>query len=421
MTTERLPLRRPREGRWVAGVCTGLALHLGFPVAGVRAMAVLLGAAGGAGVLLYGFWWLTIPPGDPRDAAAEARPAALSRLAPRLRGVQQSAARRNVLIALGLLLGAAVLVAVRTGVALSGGWVLPAVIAVVGVGLAWSQLDTQRRPGARRADGRSPSAVLLVSAGLVLVLVGALLFAGQEAGAGTMVRAAMAAVAVLAGVAVVLAPWWWRLVRELGDERTARAREAERADIAAHLHDSVLQTLALVRLHADDAVYVARAARSQERELREWLYADRPAEGTSVAAELRRVVAQVEDTQVERTADGAQPATIETVVVGDAVPDEQSAALLQAVREALVNACAHGVPPVSVYLEVGEESVQAFVRDRGDGFDVREIEPDRFGVRESILGRVRRRGGTAEVVSRPQWGTEVRLSMPRAAALKEDA
>jgi signal transduction histidine kinase len=188
----------------------------------------------------------------------------------------------------------------------------------------------------------------------------------------------VAAVAVLAGVALVLAPWWLRLVRELGDERAARARESERADIAAHLHDSVLQTLALIRARADDPTEVARMARAQERELRAWLYDDRPAPGTSVAAVLAAIVAEIEDT---RTGPDGEAVTIETVVVGDTEPDANTDALLQATREALLNAVRHGRPPVSLYLEAGPEEVEVFVRDRGDGFDPDAVPADRFGVR----------------------------------------
>ncbi|WP_256970913.1 sensor histidine kinase, partial [Cellulomonas iranensis] len=224
-----------------------------------------------------------------------------------------------------------------------------------------------------------------------------------------LVQSAVAGLAVLLGVGLVLAPWWVRLVRELGDERAARAREAERADIAAHLHDSVLQTLALIRARADEPVEVARMARAQERELREWLYDDRHAPGTSLVAALRAVVAEVEDS---RSGPSGEAVAVDVVVVGDRVPEPDTLALLQATREALVNAVVHGRPPVSLYLEVGPELVEVFVRDRGDGFDLDAVGPDRFGVRESIMGRVRRRGGTARVSSSPERGTEVHLAMP---------
>jgi signal transduction histidine kinase len=266
--------------------------------------------------------------------------------------------------------------------------------------------------------------VVRIAGGVVLVLVGIVLLVGQDARPSSVVRAAVASLAVLAGVAIVLAPWWLRLVRELGDERAARAREAERADIAAHLHDSVLQTLALIRARSTDADTVARLARAQERELREWLYDDRPSPGTSLAAELRGLVAEVEDGRVGRRAEAlgapgggveAGPVVVDVVVVGDCAPTQETAALLQATREALVNAVAHGAPPYSVFLEAGAASVEVFVRDRGNGFRMDDVAPDRFGVRESILGRVQRRGGTAEIISRPGWGTEVRLRVPRGA------
>lgn len=424
-----LPLRRPERGRWVSGVCAGLAAHLDVPVGAVRLVMGLLGLAGGAGIALYVFWWLTIPPGDPRAALEAQRPASLSRLAPRLQGRVSQLPVRDVAIGVVLLGGAALLVALRTGVDIEVSWVIPVLIALAGAALAWSQLDAAERGRlVSRAGGRTPAGVLRIAGGVVLVLVGIVLLVGQDARPSSIVRAAVASVAVLGGVAIVLAPWWLRLVRELGDERAARAREAERADIAAHLHDSVLQTLALIRARATDADTVARLARAQERELREWLYDDRPSPGTSLAAELRALVAEVEDERVGRRAeplgapgDGtdAGPVVVDLVVVGDCVPTQETAALLQATREALVNAVAHGAPPYSVYLEVSASAVEVFVRDRGNGFRMRDVAPDRFGVRESILGRVQRRGGTAEIISRPGWGTEVRLRVPRGAAPTE--
>ncbi|MCF4122684.1 PspC domain-containing protein [Antribacter sp. KLBMP9083] len=450
--TVRPPFLRPRRGRVLGGVAAGLAAHLGAPVGLVRLMLVLLTLAGGGGAIVYVFWWVTVPSGDP--FAPDAVPTARQRLAPRLdtaaaAGVATEAGAgpgvgpagapggyarpstrfapdsvvgrvrlsgpvtrlplRDITIGVVLLSGAALLLAVRAGWDPAASWTLPAFIALGGLALAWSQLDARQRgqwlgmPG----DGigvRTRAGVLRLVGGILLVVVGVLFLVGQEAPLGALVMATVSSVAVLAGVALVLAPVWLRLVRELGDERAARAREAERADIAAHLHDSVLQTLALIRARADDPDTVSRMARAQERELREWLYDDRKAPGTSLAAELRGLVGDVEDS--------AAPTTIDAVVVGDCVPTDGTAALLQATREALVNAVAHGRPPVSVYLEVAPDAAEVFVRDRGDGFDLDDIAQDRFGVRESILGRVRRRGGSAEVESRPGWGTEVRLRMP---------
>lgn len=396
------------------GVALGLAAHLDLPRSLVRWALVGLTLVGGLGAALYVFLWVTVPSGDPASAGGEARPPTLARIA-RVQGVGAERLRRlpvtDIATAAVLLAGAAVLVAVRTGATIDTSWVLPLVLLLAGITLGWSQLDAVQRGRVRsRTGGRTPVSVLRLVGGLVLAGVGVLLLVAQDTDPAALLQVTIAAVAVLAGVALVLAPWWLRLVRELGDERAARARESERADIAAHLHDSVLQTLALIRARAaDDPAEVARMARAQERELREWLYDDRPAPGTSVAAALRAIVAEVEDS---RSGPGGEAVAVDTVVVGDRVPDAQTEALLQATREALVNAVVHGRPPVSLYLEVGEETVEVFVRDRGDGFDVDAIPSDRFGVRESIMGRVRRRGGSASVQSKEGRGTEVHLCVP---------
>jgi signal transduction histidine kinase/phage shock protein PspC (stress-responsive transcriptional regulator) len=400
----RLPLRRPPQGRWIAGVAAGLAMHLGLPVGVVR-MALVIGTlVGGAGLALYVFLWVTVPVGDPAQAAQEVRPPALTRLAPRLTRDDRMVPVTDIAVGLLLLAGAGLLVAIRSGMDVQLSWVIPTLISLAGAGLVWSQLDSvQRERWLSRAGGRTPVSLVRLTGGILLVGVGVLLLIGQDEPVAVLVRSGVAALAVLVGAALVLAPWGVRLVRELGDERAARAREAERADIAAHLHDSVLQTLALIRARADQPAEVARMARAQERELREWLYDDRSEPGSSLAAELRAVVAEVED---------GRAAVVDAVVVGDRVPDADTEALLQATREALVNAVVHGRPPVSLYLEVADDCVEVFVRDRGDGFDLSAVPPDRFGVRESIVGRVRRRGGTATVTSRPERGTEVHLRVP---------
>ncbi len=412
----RLPWRRPPQGRRLAGVAAGLAAHLGLSVRLVRILFVVLTPVSGVGLLLYLFWWFTVPEGDPVQAAGEARPAALGRLA-RRQGFDGEPARLPVTdVTVGALLvaGAAALLLARRQGGLSVQWVMPVLLVAAGLVLAWSQLDGVQRGRLReRAGGRLPVSVLRLVGGVVLAGVGVLLLVGEASGQGiepaVLVQAVVAAVAVLAGVGLVLTPWWLRLWRELADERAARAREGERADIAAHLHDSVLQTLALIRARADEPAEVARMARAQERELREWLYDERPAPGTSLAAALRAVVAEVEDS---RSGPGGEPVAVDAVVVGDRVPDEGTDALLAATREALVNAVVHGRPPVSLYLEVGPDEVEVFVRDHGDGFDLDAVGPDRFGVRESIMGRVHRRGGTATVTSRPERGTEVHLVLP---------
>jgi signal transduction histidine kinase len=234
--------------------------------------------------------------------------------------------------------------------------------------------------------------------GVIAVLVG-------PADLGNTAGGLVAAGVVATGVALVSSPWWIRMARDLAAERSARIREQERAEVAAHVHDSVLHTLALIQRHVDDPQAVTRLARSQERELRGWLY--RPRSDASVSAALERVAADVED---------AHGASVEVVVVGDGdCPlDERLAAVRDATREALVNAAKYAAPsPVTVYAEVEPDKVTVFVRDRGPGFDPDTVPTDRLGLRESVVGRMARHGGQAVVRSVVGEGTEVQLEMPR--------
>jgi signal transduction histidine kinase len=206
----------------------------------------------------------------------------------------------------------------------------------------------------------------------------------------------------VAGIALITGPWWLKLVRDLSEERRERIRSEERADIAAHLHDSVLQTLALIQRNAQSPREVARLARSQERELRTKLYgAGIP--NRQVGAAVHAAAAEVEDTYA---------ITVDVVVVGDQVLDTRLDALVAATREAMVNAAKHaGVTTVSVYAEVDGGRAEVFVRDRGIGFDLEAISDDRQGVRGSIIGRLERHHGTATIKSKPGDGTEVALRM----------
>jgi signal transduction histidine kinase len=212
-------------------------------------------------------------------------------------------------------------------------------------------------------------------------------------------------VVILVGIALATAPLWRRLLDQRAAERTAVIRSEERAAVAAHLHDSVMQTLALIQRHAEDPAVVGRLARSQERELRAWLYEPTVATGGTWAGLVARLVSEVE---------ADHDVTVEPVVVGDLPVDEAVATLGQAAKEAVVNAAKHsGAASVSLYSEVTPSSVTVYVRDRGTGFDPDSVPPDRRGLRDSVIGRLTRLDGTATVRSAPGEGTEVELCLPR--------
>jgi signal transduction histidine kinase len=251
-----------------------------------------------------------------------------------------------------------------------------------------------------RARGRAAlGAALVVGGGLVFLWLNDALAPARDL--------VLAVVVMVVAAALILAPFWLRLVRGLAAERSERIRSQERAEVAAHLHDSVLQTLALVQRRADDPRAVAALARRQERELRAWLNGSDStgAEPETLAAALTRAAAEVEDDH---------GATIEVVTVGDRPLDDRTEAVAAAAREALTNAAKFaGDGPITLFAEMGPERVEVFVRDRGAGFDPAAVPPDRRGVRESIVGRMARHGGRAELNAAPGAGTEVELVLER--------
>ena len=228
----------------------------------------------------------------------------------------------------------------------------------------------------------------------------------SDGGSLSMARDVLAAsVLAILGLAIVVGPWVYRLASDLSDERAERVRTQERADVAAHLHDSVLQTLALIQKNGDDAPTVARLARAQERDLRAWLYSGESTDERTVASALRGVSARVED---------EYGVSVDVVTVGDCAFGEHLRALVNATGEAATNAAKHaGTGRIDVYAEITESAVDVFVRDRGRGFDPASVPADRYGVRHSIVDRMTRHGGTAEVRSAPGEGTEVRLHLSR--------
>jgi signal transduction histidine kinase/phage shock protein PspC (stress-responsive transcriptional regulator) len=411
----------------IAGVAAGLAAHLGWPVRIVRIALVVSSFASGAGLMLYGWLWALVPavegdvppapaPSPPTSSAPGVPaqpPGALPPLAPppsatprrAPTAVPRASSTHLGDLALGalLLLAAGSVIGARLGWSPSPAVVLPLLVVIGGAVLAYSQLDeVERSRWVARTGVGTRGAVLRVVGGLVVVLTGVLLLVVQRTDLALAGRVLVATLAVLSGTALVLAPWGVRLWRDLDAERSARVRETERAEIAAHLHDSVLQTLALIQRNAGDSAQVARLARAQERDLRDWLYGPRPTAGATVASVVREVAADVED---------RFGVAVDLVVVGDRPVDDRVGALIAAMREAMLNAVRHAGAPVSVYVEARPDAVEAFVRDRGPGFDLTAVPSDRLGVRESIIGRMERHGGSAKVRTDSD-GTEVRLELP---------
>jgi signal transduction histidine kinase len=397
VTTSTLPtagpgprplLRRPRQGRLLAGVASGTAAHLRLDPFAVRVAFVVL-AFLGIGVVAYALLWLTMPAGDPwgeTEGGAEVGAAVFER-----------PSRRQLI---GLALLAFVAVGVVSRLASFGGTdvVLPLILAGAGMAVIWRQFDSDATLLRGPARWGLAGGVLLGVAGVVLLLAST----GQLANAR---NGFTATVVILVGVTLATAPLWRRMLDSRAAERAALIRSEERAAVAAHLHDSVLQTLALIQRHAEDPTVVGRLARSQERELRAWLYEPTVATGGTWAGLVARLVSEVE-------ADHA--VTVEPVVVGDLPVDEAVATLGQAAKEAVVNAAKHsGAGSVSLYTEVTDAAVTVFVRDRGTGFDPDSVPTDRRGLRDSVVGRLTRLNGTATVRSAPGEGTEVELCLPR--------
>lgn len=363
-------MTRPRRVI-IGGVCAGLAEHLDRPVTRVRIVFVLLAIMGGAGVLLYLWLWALTP----LEVSGEEA------------GVRRTFPGAIVLVSLA---------ATAAVVAAATPWTVfvPGIIETMlfGIGaVAWSL-------GFDRADPDKPErygvVVRTVAASLMIVLGIILLLKTPAA-----LTAVLAVLLIVLGAVVLFIPRVVTLWSELLAERAGRVREEQRSEIAAHLHDSVLQTLALIQNQAGASSEVARLARAQERELRDWLFAGTTPTAKDLVAELRDIAAALELDH---------PARIDVVTVGE--PTFTSSALVAAAREAMLNAARHAGGEVSVYIESGASAIDVYVRDRGPGVDLDTLPADRLGVRESIIGRMARVGGAATV--RPGAGgagTEVHL------------
>ena len=377
--------RDPSRG-YLGGVCAGFAAQLGIDPLLIRIGFAATLFAGGVGIPLYIVAWALIPAEGPEKPI-----------------VARLLTRRDAwLIAAGIgcLVLAGMLLLREWGIWFSDSIAWPAAIVAAGGALIWRQ--SQEAAPEERLGLKLPAPVAgRVGVGVALVVGGALIFLSANDALRPARDAVLPAIVILLAVAIILAPWWIRLVRGLAAERSARIRSQERAEVAAHLHDSVLQTLALVQRRADDPREVAALARRQERELRAWLNESRPTGDETLATALERLASDVE---------GDHGVPIEVVTVGDAPLDERAGALVAAAREALVNASKFAGPePIALYAEVAGERVEVFVRDRGPGFEPATVPDDRRGVRESIVGRMERHGGRAAVHSVPGQGTEVEL------------
>jgi signal transduction histidine kinase len=404
---------RKSEDGIVGGVAAGLADHLGLPVNTVRIGFIVATVLGGFGVMFYAGLWMVLPVNRHFDDQAPG-------LAAAERQGKRSRRRRGLglldsgpLVALGVIgLGFCLLLVTLTG---HGQFLVPVFLAVAGVAVLWRQADEAQRERWVDSTGRislvrvvvgqgGPAPYLRLIVGAVMVVT-AITVVSVGGGGWSAARDVLIATALgLLGIALIAGPWLVRLTSDLSEERAERVRSQERADVAAHLHDSVLQTLTLIQKSASDPAAVARLARAQERDLRSWLFDSAGGDATTLSAALRALGGEVED---------SYGVPVEVVCVGDVPVTEDLRALVLATRESVVNAARHsGAAKVDVYAEAGSGAVEIFVRDRGAGFDPDAVPADRHGVRDSIVERMRRHGGVAEVRSTPGSGTEIRLTQP---------
>jgi signal transduction histidine kinase len=401
----RPSLRRSRSNRVIAGVAGGVAQHLGIEPLVVRIAFVGLTLAAGFGLVVYLLLWL-LARQEPLDAAPQTTRRRLPRPTTR-----QILGAVLVIAGIGLLLWVA------------GFWfgeimAWPVLLAAIGFTILWARSGEEGSGGL--FGGRPLETVVSARGSLMRFGIGsALILAGMAVflAANTSLAAAgnmlLAGVVTLGGAALLAGPWVWRLGRELVEERNTRVRSEAHAEMAAHLHDSVLQTLALIQRSATPREMVS-LARTQERDLRAWLYGRAPMlTGMRLRDAIDALAGRIE---------GSEQVRVEAVVVGDTELDGPMRALLAACGEATLNAARHsGTTEVSVYVEVEPDRVSAFIRDHGVGFDPTAVPDDRRGIADSIVGRMDRYGGSAEITSRPGGGTEVALRLPRRAAREADA
>ncbi len=390
-------LFRSRDQRVIAGVAGGVGERFGIDPVLVRIAFVILTLSGFAGPILYAVLWATVP--EENGTARHLPP-----------GSQRAAAMGMIVLGVMILLR-------PFGLWLGDTAAASISLAALGGGVIWlNSPETTRQRWSRNITDRLPEGPLEAlgatdRAGRLRMGVGGLFFAGGiilylqrsdvlSAAPGIV----LAVAATVAGLGIIFGPWAWRLAMQLTHERRERIRSEERAEMAAHLHDSVLQTLALIQ-RTDQAKEMVALARNQERELRAWLNGTPTYRDEMLSGALEQAASAIE-LQFK--------VPIEVVTVGDAPMDERLQAVVDACREATVNAAKHsGASQVSVYMEVEPDTISTYIRDDGAGFDQAAVAPDRRGIAESIRGRMERSGGSASITTEPGGGTEVQLTMAR--------
>jgi signal transduction histidine kinase len=348
-------LHRSTDDRVVFGVCGGIGETLGVDPTLVRLVFTLLALAGGAGIVLYF-------------------------------AVHLSMKGKGWLAVLLTLIAASVAL---HALGLSSSSVIALALIAGGLAVIWRR-GGSLRPGAPLSLG----GLAVVAAGSVILLT--------RGGSSTSF---LDPGAVAGALVLIVGPWLWQLAVERDSERTERIRSDERAEVAARVHDSVLQTLALVQRHADEPRRVASLARRQERELRAWLYGDGHADADTLGGALAAAASEIEE---------LHGALVELAMGTDCPLTDELRPVVLAAREAMTNAAKFSeADEISVYAEAGDDQISVFVRDRGVGFDRAGVPADRRGLTESIEGRMSRAGGSASIVSSPGSGTEVELTLPR--------
>jgi signal transduction histidine kinase len=403
---------RPLQSAWIGGVCAGLADQLRWSVLVLRLVFVVLGAFALVGVVIYFVLWLAMP--EQADAPAAPGLEAHSRAGFRSVADQSlTPVDLGMAVALALVGGGLMWLVEANGWGLSSDALLAGVLAAVGLGLIWWQADRVTFEPATDGSGwpRVLSTVLAHWVSLLAVIVAIAALIGSVTVVVTRAEGVSEAGQLLLAIGVgalalllAVLPWLLRARRGLARARQAAILADARADMAAHLHDSVLQTLALIQRQAADPKKVAALARRQERELRQWLYGEEPASGSLVEALSEEML----DVETDHGVD------VELVSVGDTRITAELDAVVRAAGEAMVNAAKHsGSDRIDLYCEVDAELISVYVRDRGVGFDLATITDDRMGVRGSIIERMKRSGGRAIIKTAPGEGTEIRLELPR--------